>query len=239
MINSTTTLGDLVSARPGLARELERRGLDYCCGGDRTLADACADRDIDVHAMIGELASAAAGGGGESPPWALMGVVELIDHIETTHHASLREQLPRLSGLIATIVRVHGDRHPELRAMERDFALLRADLEPHLLAEEDVVFPLFRRVAATASASPTDAAHLESMVAVMRSDHEHVGELLRSLRDVSDGFEVPPDGCATFGVCYAGLSELEADIHLHVHKENNLLLPAVMRPQTPLSGAAR
>lgn len=235
MIDPTTKLGDLVSARPELARELERRGLDYCCGGDQTLAGACAAQRIDVVATLAELTAAVSDDGPAA--WALMGVAQLTDHIETSHHRYLRDELPRLSSLIGTIVRVHGDRHPELHALRRDFAVQRDDLEPHLDDEERVVFPLIRRLTVAGSASPEDAARLDGAIAVMRSEHDHVGELLGLLRQVTYGYQPPADGCATYMTCYAGLAELEADTHLHVHKENNLLFPAVVRLQARLRGA--
>ena len=126
VIDVTTSLGDLVTSHPQLARELERCGLDYCCGGHRTLAAACAaDRpDLDAMTTIDELRAVLEATNGEPPAWAAMDVAELTEHIETTHHRHLRSELPRLSELLAKVTGVHGHRHPELHAIQA--ALCRA-----------------------------------------------------------------------------------------------------------------
>ena len=128
-ITTQSTLGDLVTADPALARQLERHGLDYCCGGSRTIAEACASQRLDVDAVIAELT---AGADQPSPAWTTMAADVLVDHIEATHHRYLWQELPRLSALIDKVTSVHGARHPELDDVARCFNALRADLEPHL-----------------------------------------------------------------------------------------------------------
>ena len=117
MIDEHTTLGELVTANPGLARELERLGLDYCCGGARTVREACAEQRLDPDVVVAELAGAATDE--EPAPWAAMEPAELVDHLASTHHRYLWEELPRLSTLLAKIVTVHGTRHPELHEVRR------------------------------------------------------------------------------------------------------------------------
>lgn len=155
MTDAAVTLGDLVTSSPALAGELERRGLDYCCGGDRTLADASTDGGLDLGSTIDGLRAAAVSTADEAPPWVTMDVAELVDHREATHHRYLWDELPRLSELIDRIVAVHGDRHRELRAVAGRLAELRANLEPHLLEEEQVLFPAIRQMATSAVASPS------------------------------------------------------------------------------------
>jgi regulator of cell morphogenesis and NO signaling len=229
-IDPSTTLADLVTAHPGLAPELERRSLDYCCGGRRSLADACAAAGLDPAEVLGALATAGEGSDDVPEPWADMDPAQLVDHIEATHHAFLHDELPRLSALAVKVADVHGGRHPELVEVARTYEELRADLEPHLAREERVLFPLIRRLVAGTTGEPR-VSHCGSIVnpiRVMLAEHDRAGELLQALRNLTGGYEPPTDGCRSYQALYAGLAELEADTHLHVHKENNVLFPAVL-----------
>ena len=157
-----TTLGDIVTSQPAAARVLERFGLDYCCGGTATLGAACAERGVDraeVEAALADL--------GDPAPadWAHMSAVEMVDHLEATHHAYLCVELERLHRLADKVEAVHGERHPELAEIRSTFAQLRADLEPHLLKEERVLFPMIRELAtATDSLQADHAAQVEKLV---------------------------------------------------------------------------
>jgi regulator of cell morphogenesis and NO signaling len=243
VINVDTTLGEVVTAHPQLARELERHGLDYCCGGQRTIADASRAVGLDPAAVVASLSDLSSPG--DAQPWATMAIVELVDHIEATHHRYLWDELPRLSALLTKIVGVHGDRHPELLDAADAFAEIRADLEPHLTKEERVLFPAIRELAeagARAEARPVFRfGSVANPISMMMLEHDRAGDLLTKLRSVTDGYQVPADGCASYRACFEGLAELEADTHLHVHKENNLLFPAVveLEAQLPVASAAR
>lgn len=229
VIDTTVSLGALVTEHPELARELERRGFDYCCGGQRSLADACAALGADATSVAAELAALA---GAPAPAaWASLDAAGLVEHLLATHHRYLWEELPRIDALVEKIVAVHGARHPELVDIADCVRAIRADLEPHMLKEERVLFPMIRELAtARASADAAPAFHcgtLRNPISVMEREHDAVGGLLARLRKLTDGYRVPDDGCATYRTCFAALEELEADTHLHVHKENNLLFPLV------------
>ena len=163
-ITSQSTLGDLVTADPSLARQLERHGLDYCCGGSRTIAEACASQGLAVEAVIAELTTDA---DPPSPAWTTMAADDLVDHIEATHHRYLWQELPRLSALIDKVTSVHGARHPELDDVARCFETLRADLEPHLVKEERVLFPMIRELA---------TAHVTADVPLRFAAQPHLGD---------------------------------------------------------------
>ncbi len=224
--DTDATLADLVTARPAIAGQLDRLGLDYCCGGQRRLVDAVEDAGLEMNEVLDSLASVEAEAGDED--WSAMGPAELVDHIETTHHVYLRDALPRLSALVAKVTAVHGDRHPELAEVEVLFATLRADLEPHLMREEQVLFPMVRELAAATARPSFHCGSLANPISVMLSEHDIAGELLARVRVATNDYAVPDDGCASYQALYAGLAELEADTHLHVHKENNLLFPMVL-----------
>ncbi len=155
-----------------------------------------------------------------------MGDGALADHLVDTHHAYLWEEMPRLTALVDKITTVHGDRHPELAAIQRCYAAIRADLEPHLLKEEGVLFPLIRQ----------GNVALDGPISVMLAEHDHVGDLLVDLRTLTGGYAVPSDGCASYTACFAGLEALEADTHVHIHKENNVLFPRVLGTVEPAGG---
>jgi regulator of cell morphogenesis and NO signaling len=165
-----------------------------------------------------------------------MGVVALLDHLEATHHTYLWKELLRLSALVDKIVDVHGGRHPELREIANVFEQLRADLEPHLTKEEKVLFPMIRELVAAQSLPSFHCGSVQNPITVMMHDHDVVGDLLARLRTLTDDYRAPDDGCASYRACFSGLAELEADTHLHVHKENNVLFPAVLQMEQALCG---
>jgi regulator of cell morphogenesis and NO signaling len=224
-ISLDSRLADLVTADPALARELERRGLDYCCGGTRTLRQACVAQELDPAGVLEELVAAS------SPhpvgTWATMDAIRLVDHIEATHHRYLWDELPRLTALMDKVLRVHGCRHPELDDVAGSFSELRADLEPHLAKEERVLFPMIRQLASATASPAFHCGSIRNPIVVMMREHDNAGELLARLRRLTDGYQPPADACASYDALYRGLHELEADTHLHIHKENNVLFPMV------------
>jgi regulator of cell morphogenesis and NO signaling len=237
MIEPTATLADLVTAHPSLARELERRGLDYCCGGGRTLAQACATRELDADVVVRELVAASDRQPREA--WTTMDAVQLVDHIEASHHRYLWDELPRLTALMDKVRGVHGGRHPELHEVARGLDELRADLEPHLRREELVLFPMIRELATAAAPPAFTCGSIRNPISVMLAEHDRAGELLARLRRLTCGYQPPADACSSYTALFVRLSELEADTHLHVHKENNVLFPMVEAMEartTPIEG---
>lgn len=233
-IEPDTTLAELVIARPALAPRFDALGLDYCCGGQRSLTEAVDAAGLDLEAITAELQAIPTRSAAEAEPgWD--GIDGLVDHLEATHHAYLRGALPRLVALADKVAGVHGANHPELTAVAALVHELRADLEPHLLKEERVLFPMIRDLAAASTAPTFQCGTLMNPIRVMLAEHDTVGELLAEVRAKTDEYQVPDDGCASYQALYAGLAELEADTHLHVHKENNVLFPAVLETEQTLS----
>ena len=214
------TLGDLVAEEGARARVLERHGIDYCCHGDRTLGAACAAAGLDTEAVADELAAIVPTGGVEV---AAGGPLALTEHIVSTHHAYLDEELPAVDALARKVRDVHGGRHSELGRVAELVAALRAELEPHLRQEERVVFPDLARVVLGGGADDVRAE-----VAALMEEHEAAGELLRELRTVSGDYATPADGCASFRSLYERLEALEKDTFQHIHLENNVLFPTVL-----------
>jgi regulator of cell morphogenesis and NO signaling len=225
-IDDRATLGELAAEQPARIELLERLRLDYCCGGSATLGDACRQRGLDVEAVREQLEavdrddlSLEASPEGD---WRLAGIEELCEHIVSVHHDGLRRELPRISELLATVVRVHGGGHPELETVERTFASLRAELEEHIEDEERTVFPASRALARS-EAVDLDPATVDRHV----GEHEAVGRKLEALRTRAGGYDPSRALCSTHGALLEALRRFEADLHQHVHEENNVLFPRV------------
>lgn len=214
---TATILGDFVAANPGTARVLEAHGVDYCCGGQRPLAEVCADSGLDPDALLAELTAV--------PPAAdnldvtRLSNAELIDHIVATHHEYLWREMPRVTQLANKVARVHGGNHAELRAVQQTWTQLVAELTDHLMTEEQEEFPAIK--GAEGGDTPFSPAGVEQLL----REHDAAGELLARLRELTDGYTVPADGCSSYRAFYAGLEDAERDLHTHIHKENNVLFP--------------
>jgi regulator of cell morphogenesis and NO signaling len=224
-ITINQSIAEIVKTHPATLRVLESFGLDYCCGGRRPLGSACEEAGIDPQVVLEALLATEKG---PEPDWASMDLVELVDQIEATHHAYLHTELGRLGALAEKVTAKHAVRHPELEEVRSTFAELSDDFSPHLAKEERVLFPMIRELATSSTAPTFHCGSLQNPISVMMLEHDGVGELLERLRALTSGYQTPANGCASYRALYDGLAELEADTHLHVHKENNLLFPAVI-----------
>lgn len=219
---TTRSLGDLVAELPSRAAVLDRFGLDYCCHGQRSLAEACTAAGLDASSVAKSLEDT----GHDVAPDHPRDPVMLADHIEATHHHYLHAELPELEALAAKVAEVHGGRHDELACVHRLVAVLGADLEPHMLKEERVLFPAIRALAGGARELPFGT--VRNPIRMMSLEHDRAGELLAELRSATGDFTVPDDGCASYRSLYERLAHLEADTHRHIHLENNVLFPAAI-----------
>lgn len=219
-IDTQMTLSDLVTTRPGLARELEKLELDYCCHGKRSLADAADMAGLDLTEVVDKLE------GADAPvvdsDWVNLDLGDLAKHVCDKHHSYLWEELPRLSMLTEKIAQVHGSRHPELVEVAQIYAAVRVAFEPHLRREEIRIFPAIGRVAER----PDD--ELPALIDRLVEEHEAVGEMFDKMRHLTNGYAVPADGCNTYRLTMEALEQMEQDTFMHVHKENNVLFPRAL-----------
>ncbi|MHB8191589.1 MAG: iron-sulfur cluster repair di-iron protein [Ferrimicrobium sp.] len=224
-VTTNQSIAEIGKMYPATLRVLESFGLDYCCGGRYPLGKACEEAGIDPQVVLDALLAIEKG---PEPDWASMGLVELVDQIEATHHAYLHTELGRLGVLAEKVTLKHVARHPELEEVRSTLAKLSGDLTPHLAKEERVLFPMIRELATAPTAPTFHCGSLKNPISVMMLEHDGVGELLEQLRTLTSGYQTPANGCTSYRALYDCLAELEADTHLHVHKENNLLFPAVI-----------
>ena len=224
-IDHTERLGDLVQRLPAAASVLERLGIDYCCGGGRTLAEAAGERGLDASTVAVMLeAIAGAGGGGAAPVHEAPtgSLAELSRHIVSAHHEPLRAELPRIADLMATVVRVHGPEHPKLHEVRQVFASMSEELVEHMAREERDLFPLAEALDAGGPA----AGELDrELVALLEDDHDAAGAALTTLRELCGGYRPEEAYCGTHRELLRSLQEMEHDLHRHVHEENNILFP--------------
>jgi regulator of cell morphogenesis and NO signaling len=227
-LHPTASLAELAAEYPQRAELFERLHLDYCCGGAQTLAAACEGRGLDA-ATVAELLEALERDGtavdpAEERDWRQAGIAELCDHVVAVHHRRLREEMPRVGELFATVVRVHGDGRPELEMAERAFTALRSELEPHLAEEERQLFPACTALERDGAAP---AGFDVAIVDQHEAEHRGVGRKLAALRELAGGYEEEQALCSTHRALLAALRDLESDLHRHVHEENNVLFPRV------------
>jgi regulator of cell morphogenesis and NO signaling len=221
------TVGQLVAERPERGRLFERLGIDYCCAGRVTLDEACAKRGLDPANVRAQLKASYEGPvDTREPDWTKAPLTALADHIEATHHRFTRSELVRAAALVSKVARVHGDRHPELVELRRVFEEFAGELAVHMDKEESVLFPWVRALEAGRTAGMGIA--LDQPVRAMMAEHDDAGRALARMRELTNGFTPPMDACGTFRVMLSTLREIETDMHLHVHKENNILFPRAL-----------
>jgi regulator of cell morphogenesis and NO signaling len=232
-----TQIGDVVLKVPATMRVFESLNIDYCCGGQRTLAAACAHAGKDLQEVQDKLANLQVAAPAPSDPkvWQSASLTELIDHIEATHHAFTRSELARVAPLMEKILSVHGDHHPELARVAQCFEAMDRDLRPHLEKEEQILFPFVRNLEAGNRATECCFGTVQNPIRAMQNEHEQVGDILRELRTLTHDYTPPQDACGSYRSLVMGLQNLEEDLHLHIYLESHLLFPRAIELETAVA----
>jgi regulator of cell morphogenesis and NO signaling len=234
-----TAIGDLVARDLRTATVFSRYGIDFCCGGRRTIEDACVGAHLDPDRVVADLRAVAEAASTERDVsgWP---AGRLIDRIVTRHHTYVRAQTPVIAAYLAKLLAKHGERHPELGRLAAIFADVSDEFARHMAREEQVLFPAIARLAGAhaggwkmgGASGPLDH-QLEQPLRRMEDDHEWAGRQLALMRTLANGYEVPKGGCVTWKACYVALDDFENDLHQHVHLENNVLFPLARRLSEP------
>jgi regulator of cell morphogenesis and NO signaling len=224
------TVADLAVEIPGATRVLENLGIDYCCGGKRSLVDACAAVGISVEDVAKSLETANGPHAQfEEPNFLTATLAELVDHIVEKHHVFTKTEMARLNALLDKVHSVHGQNHPELEKIRLVFRTLSAELDPHMMKEERVLFPFIVGMeAAVFTSRPIQVPPFGTVanpVRMMMMEHEGAGELVKQMREASADYTVPADACISYQTLYQALDAFEKDLHQHIHLENNVLFP--------------
>jgi regulator of cell morphogenesis and NO signaling len=232
-LDQSQTVAEIAREHPLTVPVFEALGIDYCCGGNKSLKDACAKGDISLDRVLSDLSSAiVARPAEEERHWMTLPVVSLCAYIVEQHHGFAKRELPRLSALAEKVELRHAHMHPELHKIRELVYALNSEMSTHMLKEEQVLFPRLKVVEESAQAgTPPPPAFFGALINPIRhmmSDHDDTGELLRSLRRLTRGYHIPEDACASFRMFYQGMEALEKDVHQHIHLENNILFPRAL-----------
>jgi regulator of cell morphogenesis and NO signaling len=225
------TVRELALEMPVATRVFEKLGIDYCCGGNGTLEQACQAAQVPLDQVVDslEVADLTARSSREDRNWQTEPLSELIEHIKSTHHKYVREETARLTPLFEKVCSVHGKNHPEVVQLRATFASLAQELTMHMMKEEMILFPYMVRleeaVTEKAPVVPPPFGSVRNPVAMMMHEHDDAGNALREMRQVSSGYTAPADACVSYQTLYKALADFEADLHMHIHLENNILFP--------------
>lgn len=240
MLKVTDTVGEIVARHPALSRLFESSGIDFCCGGKTPLQEACRKQGIDAKAFLASLEAAATANENGAEPVvdaAALSLAALADHIETTHHAYLHAELPRVGALAAKVAAVHGGKEPRLVQVNQIVQAFVRDLAPHLAQEEEVLFPMVRHLGTGGETHPSIPSEtVIELVRQMESEHDQAGAALARLRELTDDYVPPGWACNSYRALLDALAYLERDMHQHVHKENNILYPEAIKLEAASQG---
>lgn len=230
----TASLGDIVSSDVRAGAILDRYGLDYCCGGARSLAEGCAQSGVDVQRVVSDL-QALDPASRETPDEDLPA---LIDHILSRHHAYIRAAVPAIQLHLAKVVSAHGARHSELPLVESEFSKVAQVLLMHMMKEEQVLFPYIRALSEAAAEDapppPDMFGTVQNPIRMMEIEHQEAGDGVARLRALTRGYEAPADACTTYRLVLQEFEAFERDLHRHVHLENHVLFPKAVQLEEQL-----
>ena len=233
----TKTVRDYAIVTPQTIPVFEKLGIDYCCGGNRPLEEACAAANLNLNEVLKALDTALAEpvrpGDRELKAGSLG---ELISHIVKTHHVYVRTQIPEVERLMEKVYSKHGANHPELAHIRSLFHGLGQELTTHLMKEENILFPYIERMEESVLQHdpilPPPFGTVANPVRMMEQEHDNAGLVLRALRDASQGYTPPADACTSFQALYTALANFEKDLHEHIHLENNMLFPRALQMES-------
>jgi regulator of cell morphogenesis and NO signaling len=230
-VTTEKTVRDLALENPAATRVFEKLGIDYCCGGNQSLEQACRAANLPVDQVLDslEMAEQTTRAAQKIHDWQIEPLGDLVAYINSTHHKYTREEIARLGPLFVKVCSVHGQNHPELVEIRTTFAALAQELTMHMMKEEMVLFPYIVRMEEAViqhePVLPPPFGRVQNPVSMMEHEHESAGAALRTMRQASGSYAAPPDACISYQTLYKALAEFEADLHQHIHLENNILFP--------------
>jgi regulator of cell morphogenesis and NO signaling len=233
-----TTVGEIVARDFRAAGVFEQFGIDFCCGGWQSVADACQAGNVSLAAVGRALSALPPANDAADDDVTRWPVDRLIDHIVSTHHAYVRSALPAFGAHLARLVEIHGERHPELGRIAAAFDGLGRDLLQHMMKEERVLFPYLREFATTDwPPHPSPFGTVENPIRMMRREHQQAGDEMGLIRALTNEYAPPADACSTYRVTFAELAQFDRDLQRHVHLENNALFPKAIELEHRSCGA--
>jgi regulator of cell morphogenesis and NO signaling len=225
---NTMTVRDIALAAPATTRVFEEYKIDFCCGGRKSLNEACSNAGVEFGEVARKLESILDEPAAAQDP-EKMSISDLVNYIIDKHHEFTRSEMLRLGGLMEKVAFKHGESHPELSELKENFQLLINDLLTHMRKEEMVLFPYMQDLARAKQNNTTPLlppfGTVSHPVRMMEFEHEEAGNILRKMREVTKDYSLPEGACPSYTALYFGLDALEKDLHQHIHLENNVLFP--------------
>jgi regulator of cell morphogenesis and NO signaling len=231
-MDGARTVRELAIEIPNATRTFEKLGIDYCCGGSRSLSDACQHAHVTLEDVLGELEQGSSfkpATESTTQDFANGTLTELVEHIVGTHHGYVKQELPRLQQLLSKVVSVHGGAHPELARIQQVFQGMSAELTSHMMKEEHILFPYIvalENAVSNGRPKPRPAfGTVSNPVHMMELEHDSAGAALKEIGALSSNYEPPEGACFSYRTLYTALKDFETDLHQHIHLENNILFP--------------
>jgi regulator of cell morphogenesis and NO signaling len=233
------TIGEMVAKDYRKAQVFKKLGIDFCCGGKKTLSEVSAKKGISVEQIKEELAAVNAQEAASSLNFDKWDLAFLSDYIINTHHQYVRESIPFLSELSQKVARVHGDSHPEVIQVAEVFSRVAQDLSLHMMKEEKILFPFIKELVKTqkegGKLGDIPFGEVKNPIQIMELEHEQAGEDLDEIRQLTSGYAIPEGACTSYRILYKKLEEFESDLFQHVHLENNILFPKSIKLEKELA----
>lgn len=224
-----TKVKDIALFNPAARRILEDAGLDYCCGGGKSLDEACLHADVSPDEILNRLRENNRHTTPEDQNWTAMSLSDLTRHIREKHHQYVREAIHHIQPLLGKVISKHGTSHAELGEIGKLFTEVSKEMIMHMQKEEQVLFPyigaLERAVRTREPVEPPFFQTVMHPIHTMMKEHDAAGVLIKQIRELTSAYIVPANACTSFKALYEALREFEADLHQHVHLENNVLFP--------------
>ena len=223
------TISEIVAEDYRTAKIFESYKIDFCCNGNKNFKDVIDAKKLDSEKIITELNSLKNQDINDSMDYNSFELDLLADHIERKHHRYIEEKTPDLKQYLSKLCNVHGDNHPELFEINKNFNESAGELAMHMKREELILFPYIRKMVSAKQKNenigPPPFGSVENPIQAMMSEHEIEGERFKKISQITNNYTVPDDGCNTYRVTFSLLKEFEEDLHLHIHLENNILFP--------------
>ena len=228
-LDHESKMKDIALSNPAARQVLEDAGLDYCCGGGQSLHDACLHADVPAEEILKRLRENSKDVSPDEANWTSAPLSDLTRHIRERHHRYVREAIARVQTLLDKVVTKHGENHPEITDIQRLFTEIGREMIMHMQKEEQILFPyidaLEKAASTHGSMEPPFFQTVRNPIHTMMKEHESAGEFVKQIRKVSSEYKAPADACTSYKALYQDLQAFEADLHQHVHLENNILFP--------------
>jgi regulator of cell morphogenesis and NO signaling len=227
------TLGQIAAKDLRKAEVFKKYGLDFCCGGKKTVREACEEKGIDATKVEQELQHPEKLESIDRNAYNDWNLGFLVDFIVNNHHGYIRKNLPELRAYAKKVAQVHGAHHPELLTIKQRVEEINDALLDHLEEEERVLFPHVKSLASGQSQQDPnknqDVKKLKDLTGDLEKEHAFIGEAFARIRTLSKNYQVPDDGCSSYQLLYKMLPDFEDDLHQHIHLENNILFPRAIK----------